>query len=336
MINKLCKLCQIEKPKEEFTTDYRSKNPVGPCKECLKEKRNFKIQSEISLGLRKPPFKRVAYSNEIEFCKLYDQNMNCAEISKATGFSDDTVAKYLRLHGRDIKRDWNVKDKNRDIHYFDIINTEEKAYFLGLLFADGCNSVTNTCHRINISLQIKDKEILELMAEKILGNKDSLFFKPPKLYGKIKFNGAYEFRINSRYLSELLSSYGMSPRKSMTLTLPKNVNFTPELWQAFFRGYFDGDGWISVPKQKGNYKVGFISSIEFIEHSIELIEKLSGLRLNFYFSDNNKKMAIAKVGGIFKSKAFLDWLYKDSTIHLGRKYQRYLNLCELCKLRKIS
>lgn len=61
-------------------------------------------------------------------------------------------------------------------NYFDIINTPGKAYFLGLMFADGCICHTdkigkfkNVLHtyRMSISLQERDKVILELFRKEL-------------------------------------------------------------------------------------------------------------------------------------------------------------------------
>lgn len=53
-----------------------------------------------------------------------------------------------------------------DEYLFDQINTPAKAYFLGLMYADGCvyhtvNSKNKTDYRTSICLQETDKTILE-------------------------------------------------------------------------------------------------------------------------------------------------------------------------------
>lgn len=55
--------------------------------------------------------------------------------------------------------------------YFNVIDTEKKAYFLGFIYADGCiykrqkgNSLEIS---LNISIQSKDKEILEELEKEL-------------------------------------------------------------------------------------------------------------------------------------------------------------------------
>ena len=57
-----------------------------------------------------------------------------------------------------------------DEHYFDNIDNEHKAYWLGLLMADGYNHETKTC--VSLRLQGQDREILEnpLILKKIIQN----------------------------------------------------------------------------------------------------------------------------------------------------------------------
>ncbi|MEK6878698.1 MAG: hypothetical protein AABY22_03775, partial [Nanoarchaeota archaeon] len=62
------------------------------------------------------------------------------------------------------------KDYERRKHFFDfdffnIINTEEKAYFLGLLYSDGF--ITKNGNQVVISLQENDVDILEKFKKSI-------------------------------------------------------------------------------------------------------------------------------------------------------------------------
>ena len=58
------------------------------------------------------------------------------------------------------KRKYDVND-----NYFDIIDSQEKAYIFGLFYADACNYEYNG--RIKIDLQEDDKEILEIIKDKL-------------------------------------------------------------------------------------------------------------------------------------------------------------------------
>lgn len=111
--------------------------------------------------------------------------------------------------------------------FFDTINTEEKAYWLGFFLADGCK----TDRGIQIGLQRKDKEHLQ-----------KFLFSIDSFHNIYDYNYGYEqsvVSIKSRKLaSKVVKSFEEMP------VLPK------ELERHFWRGVFDGDGHIGFHKNK--------------------------------------------------------------------------------------
>src|SRR5690606_14362207 len=74
--------------------------------------------------------------------------------------SVSSIACLLNRQGLKGKRENNHHRKYKiNQNFFDNIDTEEKAYFLGLLCADGCNHINNT--KVSLFLKESDKEILE-------------------------------------------------------------------------------------------------------------------------------------------------------------------------------
>jgi intein/homing endonuclease len=120
--------------------------------------------------------------------------------------------------------------------FFDIINDEEKAYFLGLMYADGNNYVRIPhSYEVSIKLQEQDKYILEKFRD-LLSPQTNL-----KLIIDKKIKTKYcLFKINSKILSHQLSELGCVPAKSLILEFPKFIS--NNLIHHFIRGYSDGDG----------------------------------------------------------------------------------------------
>ncbi len=203
-------------------------------------------------------------------------------------------------------------------NYFDIIDTEDKAYFLGLLYADGCNCTNNNC--IEISLQEEDKSILDTFNITIGSNKP-LYFKQIKVKNPKRKN-QYKLEIVSKYMSQKLLELGCIPKKSLTLKFPDENQVPHYLLQHFIRGYFDGDGHIGIYNKRIYFNI--VSTIHFCIHLKDVIEK----QLNIICKINNvKSNTITKrlvITGNMNIKNFLDWLYKDATVYLDRKYNLFL------------
>jgi len=229
-----------------------------------------------------------------------------------------------------MKRIYNVND-----NYFNKIDNEDKAYWLGFLMADGCIQERPGQDRIQLVLAIKDKEHLDKY-------KSSLGFKGPVNDNQIKsglFKGLWHSRvfITSQQLVNDLSKYGCVPRKSLTLKFPKIDKI---LISHFIRGYFDGDGSVFISNEKhwrnGNIfpviHYRFTGTKEFlieIDKQINLNGKITQSKGNKCYNlayKRNKKLI-----------SFYNYLYKDATIFLERKKAIFdLHIKEKCSETIIS
>lgn len=119
--------------------------------------------------------------------------------------------------------------------YFDKINTKEKAYWLGILFADGYIGQDN---RLSFSQNIKDKILVYRLAEAIGFN--------PNRIKEVKHENKFLLRVGNKRLSASLNKHGCVSAKSKIITLPELTN--RQLSLAFLIGYFDGDGTVGTSK----------------------------------------------------------------------------------------
>jgi len=116
-------------------------------------------------------------------------------------------------------------------NYFDVIDTPNKAYILGMLYADGCNTTGN---KIKLALQDIDKEILEKIKEEIQSDKPLGFYR--RSDKNPKHHDIYELVIYNKHMSEQLNSLGCIPRKSLVLHFPDFIE--NDLMSHFIRGLF--------------------------------------------------------------------------------------------------
>jgi len=222
--------------------------------------------------------------------------------------------------------------------FFDTIDSQEKAYFLGFLFADGCNSG----HHISLNLSVKDKDMLDRLNILIHPEGKPLY----KGHARISYlkNGKsastkenYHLTIENKHISDVLSNYGCTPRKTNSLQFPQDIK--EEFIPHFIRGYFDGDGSISLLGRNKRRNQAYISitSTRMFCKSVGDIIKQEGINSKImeknYAADNIVELRITAIQDILK---FLPWIYKDSIIHLQRKYNRYMELINNRAIKKIK
>lgn len=254
----------------------------------------------------------------------YHEGLSTKTLATQYGVSQSCVLRTLTRHGVNIR----VHNKLHAVNhaFFEVIDTEAKAYFLGLLMADGC--VTHGRERtqqIVISLQGGDKHILEdfIKAIEFSGpiysyvrgaNKGGGFGKEPRLCCSV--------RISSSRLCKDLMRHGCTPKKSLTLAWPKLGVIPDHLMHHFIRGYMDGDGWMCWRKPWREGKpwvlvIGFCGNEEFIVGLRGYLMHRIGLRgpkPHLYHG-----IARIDVSAVSEAVALRDYLYKGATIALERK-----------------
>jgi intein-encoded DNA endonuclease-like protein len=189
--------------------------------------------------------------------------------------------------------------------YFQEINSEEKAYWLGFLFADG--NIYKT--QMTLKLQKSDKEHLESF-KKALASEHPIHDV---------FDSGYEyssFFIGSKKLVEDLYNLKMTPRKTWTLEFP---NIKKSLIRHFIRGYFDGDGCLYVGKRSKSWSI-FSASETFITHLQNEISE-QNIDLKKYIQGKGFVIKTAKKINIEK---LYSYLYEDSTVCLNRKRIKFI------------
>lgn len=215
-------------------------------------------------------------------------------------------------------------------HIFDVIDTEEKAYWLGVLMADGYNHESKTC--VALRLQMEDKELLEKYRNFLETNTPIYTFNRITSVNKLKRQYC-ELNICSPYFSEQLAKLGCIQNKTYTLEFP---NIPKSLYSHFIRGYFDGDGCLSVKDRLDRRKsYGKSMSYQFTIVGREnvllkiqdiLISNLNISRTSLKVRKNSPVKSIHYCGKNVVTK-IMNYLYKDATVYLERKHNLYLKYC---------
>lgn len=264
--------------------------------------------------MKKERFSRKWTQEEEQILKECYPNENYClnELSKKLNRNKGAIKEHARLQG--IKRRLPI-DVN--VNYFDHLDTWEKWYFVGLLWADGTNQTEIDTVRIN--LKEEDKELLEYFSNAVGSSRKIYFIKPRLSFGYKKPNKPqYEFRIKNKNISEKLESYGMVARKTMVLNFPNNLPF--EFESAFILGYFDGDGWI-CDKEFGK-QFGIVGTNDIILNIQNILIQRCNVSKN-KIRQNSKNICSLSVTSKKDILSLKTWLYKDATIYLKRKYNKF-------------
>lgn len=130
-----------------------------------------------------------------------------------------------------------MKDTTLNLDYFKIIDTYNKAYFLGFIAADGAivNNKGTSTNTLTITLNEKDTIILETFVREINSSKPIYPIKRKDGYKHVRFTTSIRQFVNHLFTT------GLGYRKS--LTMGDLLTTVPDQYKpAFILGYFDGDG----------------------------------------------------------------------------------------------
>ena len=210
--------------------------------------------------------------------------------------------------------------------YFENIDSEHKAYWLGFVYADG--SITKKVYekgsytyRLRMELMFEDKYILEQMALDLESD-----LKPKEYYNNTSHFEGYNkpkhtayIMFSSKKMGEDLVKLGVMPNK--TLILKSLPSIPDNLMKHFIRGYFDGDGSVYLTKDN-TIKTAFYGTHDFI-NSIQdfLIKELDLTKKKI----TDQKEANVSFVGMAKqeSEKLYHYMYDEATIFLNRKYEKY-------------
>ena len=126
--------------------------------------------------------------------------------------------------------------------------------------------------------------------------------------------------ICNKHLFDILLKHGVLRRKSESLFFPTWLR--PDLVHHFIRGFFDGDGSVYYITQANFVGCSFTGTFDMLEHIREILHQEIDTNASVH-RYKNKNIYDFKVGGKNKIIAFYDYLYKDASIFLSRKKEKF-------------
>ena len=260
-------------------------------------------------------YNRLFTNDEInQILELYKNGVTGTEIMNK--FEEvkcpETILRVIKQNGGSARKGgiqvkWNTS-------YFHDIDTEQKAYFLGLWLADG------NVHRLKrkteqyvlqIALKNQDRYIIEHFKREIQSTNAISYYKK---------RDECHFSISSVEMAYDLMSHGVLPNKSMKEELTDTV--PDELFHHYIRGIFDGDGTVFFERGNPRYlRFGFYGSHKIVEQIHQY------LRMKINISDNKvydkETVSFSNYGKYNDIVNFYNLIYENATVFLARKKDKF-------------
>jgi len=241
-----------------------------------------------------------------------EDQMSMEDIAKIFNTSRSPIFRTLKENEVQIRSN-TCKSRKYHINenYFDIIDTPNKAYIIGLLFADGNNRKRQG--NVRIELQDTDVQILEDI-KKELELDCPLYLRHFDQHPT--WHDTYSLSINSVHISQKLANLGMVPNKSLILDFPAWIN--EELFPFMLKGYIDGDGWIR-PKL-----IGFMSSDKFCYGVQSFLSEHYGINsgvmdMKRHYNEHTKTLYVYQR----HLSDLVNLMFSSPTIGIQRKVDKY-------------
>lgn len=287
-----------------------------------------KVSSEI--GVSATQVRRLLQQNNIEsrtrrtnialensIIERYKSGESSEKIGADVNLCGSTICRILKRYNIPIrpseenKRAYKIRED-----FFDIIDTQEKAYLLGFLYADG--NVHRQNNTIKIEVHEQDIDVLELFISNIFVENRPKIGIDRDIYRYIT--------ITSGHLKNALMKNGCVPDKTFLVSLP---SLPSDLLRHFIRGVYDGDGCITVDNKSNRVRIILTGYSCFLMQIKEVFESLGIKAIYTGCIKGNDKTSSLVVGDIKNTVKVLNYLYNDAIIFLNRKYQLFKKSIEI-------
>lgn len=261
------------------------------------------------------PSRVISPEDKAQMVQDYLQGMTQAQIATKFDCAQTACSKILRLAGITTRSNGATHRKYQvDESFFDVVDTEDKAYWLGFLTADA------TILEKGLIVALKQSDINHLgKLRTALGSAHPIKNEVVSVNGKM--HQTCRIFIGSHRLAASLSALGVASRKS---AICKPCHSIPEyLVVHYWRGVFDGDGFI-CPNQGKKWIVGMVGTYDIAEGFRVFLSACISSHAQVLPHHN---IFTIRFSGASLSRRVLQYLYQDSTVYLDRKYQLYQELC---------
>ena len=255
------------------------------------------------------------YDTQRIIARYLETPVSISKIAEEFDLCKITVSRLLKKANIPMwtRQDLNIGELKTD--YFQKIDTENKAYLLGLFAADGCIYTVNCSKFFTIQLKKEDAEMIRYIKNEL---------NAPRKIVVDKRDDSCGISVANNLFVQHLIEHGVSEGKS-TRFLP---NLPDHLMPHYIRGLFDGDGSIVIRKAHPYGKamrccVVILAHSKLINQLRDYLEiKLNLSHLNFC-CDGGEAYSI-RYASRHDFIAVTDFIYKNAKLYFERKHNKYL------------
>ncbi|MFA7628632.1 MAG: LAGLIDADG family homing endonuclease [Candidatus Dojkabacteria bacterium] len=241
------------------------------------------------------------------------QGLSTRDLAKISGESKSNVGYWINKYGiTDLMK--YKKSEYTDIHYFNKIDTKEKAYILGFTIGDGHIDKRN---QFSCSIQLQDREILDFISSEVGCN-----IQVDKTYNKKqrKHPNASITIGNPMLCRDIQKQFGGRLKQERRIPIiPKHLE------RYLVLGFFDAEGCVTWGFRKDRnrlwQKISFTSQL----HMLESIQKIL-IKQNIATTIRPKSDSdcyVLNFSDKDRVSMFLNYIYpNDEFIILKRKYKK--------------
>lgn len=269
---------------------------------------------------------------EDEYVKRNYGAMTCNEISKHINRTKMAVRKRLEVLGLTKP----AKKYTFNESYFEKIDREDKAYWLGFIAADGAVVDDKETKRVKIALRFSDVGHLIKFRAAIHGN---MPIKKKRSVNK-KWNIYTDeclITVHSKKMVKDLENLGLYPRKTYALPFPSEEQVPLKYMKDYLRGFIDADGSFTLRQRKGHKLPSTEFSIvgatkQFLEDCASFLSETLNIRAKVY--DKRKGNWRVIVSSCSDVLTILNYIYDDIEspyfTFLTRKIKKHLSIQQIC------
>lgn len=250
----------------------------------------------------------------------YKNNISLRNLEEKYNVSRSTISSYLEKIGIKKIKGNHYRKYFHDEDFFEKIDSEEKAYWLGFMFADGYIVDNEKRYGQDAFALTLAKDSIDSL-EKF---KKSIKATNPITWDTSKKNSQPQGRLlmrSQKTVNDLIDK-GCVKQKSLILQPPKNI--PEELIRHFIRGFFDGDGsLIKYERTKDStiYSINITSTYEMVKWIKQVFQ------MGQIFPEKRREQTwYFTVGGNQQVITLYHFLYDNATIWMDRKYNRFQEL----------